>query len=83
MDLKEYIKKAKKILKEDAGSEGLCYKVYYTGNLEAEDLIVETTKIEDGIKCSVIKFNYPKDYGFALNYLKDINIDVIKLELLF
>lgn len=83
MNLEEYLKKAKRILKEDAGSEGLCYRVYYTGELKEGDFTIEDTKTTVDNKISIIKFNYPKDYGFALQYLKDLGNELIKLELLF
>ena len=41
MDLKEYIARAKRILKEDAGSEGLCYCVKFKGTLKEEGFTVE------------------------------------------
>ena len=34
MNLHDYIAKAKKILKEDAGSEGFCYLLKYNGELK-------------------------------------------------
>lgn len=80
MNYPEFIEKAKKILKEDAGSEGLSYLVEYKGTLpESEDFTIEN-KEEGKAK---ITFNYPKDFGLALQCLKDQGVEVIKLELLF
>lgn len=81
MHLKEYIARAKAILNinEDAGSEGLCYLLKYTGTLKEEGLKIEETT-EEGTK---IRFDYPHDYGFALQTLKDLGVEVEKLELLF
>ena len=64
MDLKEYIARAKRILKE-------------------EGFTVEEKSTEDGVQCAKIKFAYPRDYGFALQTLKDLGIEVVGLELLF
>lgn len=83
MNFSEFLEKARPILqnvklKEHAGSEGLCYKLKYTGNLPEEGLVIE--KLEDGeVK---ITFDYPRDYGFALQTLKDLGVEVISLELL-
>ena len=74
MNLKEYIARAKKILKEDTGSEGLCYLVKFKGTLP---------EAVDGVQCAKIKFVYPKDYGFALQALKDLGVEVVALELLY
>jgi hypothetical protein len=82
MDLKEYIAKAKAVLnpiKEDAGSEGFCYLLKYSGSLKEEGFKVEE-KTEEGTK---IRFDYPHDYGFALQTLKDLGIEVEELRLLF
>ena len=83
MGLKEYIARAKRILKEDAGSEGLCYCVKFKGTLKEEGFTVEEKSTEDGVQCAKIKFAYPRDYGFALQTLKDLGIEVVGLELLF
>lgn len=83
MNLKEYIARAKKILKEDAGSEGLCYLVKFKGTLPEADFTVEEKETVDGVQCAKIKFVYPKDYGFALQALKDLGVEVVALELLY
>lgn len=83
MDLKEYIAKAKRVLREDAGSEGLCYLLKFKGSLKEEGFKVEEKSIEDGVKCAKIRFDFPRDYGFALQTLKDLDVEVIGLELLF
>lgn len=79
MNLKEYIAKAKRILKEDAGSEGTCFLVKHEGELKEDGFKVEE-KTDKGTK---IRFDYPHDYGFALQVLKDQGINVTGLELLF
>lgn len=76
----EFLAKARTILTEDAGSEGLTYIVKYEGKLEeAEGLQVE--KIEEGQ--AKLTFDYPHDYGFCVNLLKDMGVKVLGLELLF
>lgn len=83
MLIREFIEKAKRVLKEDAGSEGFSYKLKYKGSLKEEGFIVEEKSTEDGEACAKIKFDYPRDYGFALQTLKDLGIEVVSLELLF
>lgn len=80
MNLKEYIEKARAVLNinEDAGSEGSCYLLKYKGTLKEEGFKAEKT--EEGTK---ITFDYPHDYGFALQTLKDLGIEVEELKLLF
>lgn len=76
----EFLAKARTILKEDAGSEGLAYVVKYEGKLEeAEGLHVE----EIGKGQAKLTFDYPHDYGFTVNLLKDTGVKVLALELLF
>lgn len=79
MNLHDYIAKAKRILKEDAGSEGFCYLLKYNGELKEGPFTVEE-KTEEGAK---IRFDYPRDCGLAAQELKDLGIDVINLQLLF
>lgn len=83
MNLKEYIARAKRILKEDAGSEGLCYLLKFKGTLPEADFVVEDKQTEDGVQVAKIKFAYPKDCGFALQALKDLGIEIVGLELLY
>lgn len=83
MSLREYIEKAKRILREDAGSEGMAYLLKFKGTLKEEGFIVEEKTTEDGVQCAKIKFEYPRDYGFALQTLKDLGIEIVGLELLF
>ena len=50
MNFSEFLEKARPILqnvklKEHAGSEGLCYKLKYTGNLPEEGLVIEKLEI--------------------------------------
>jgi len=75
----EFLERAKMILKEDAGSEGMCYLLKYKGALKEEGFKVEEK--EDG-KAKIV-FDMPRDYGFALQTLKDLGIEVIGLELLY
>lgn len=84
MNLKEYIERAKKVLNEDAGSEGMSYKLTYKGTIPALDgMEVEHLPVENGNKVCIIKFTYPKDYGFANNCLAALGIEIVTLELLF
>ena len=79
INFSEFCEKARVLLKEDAGSEGLSYIVKYTGTLPEEGF-----KVEDKSNGQAkITFDYPHDYGFALQTLKDLGVNVIGLELLF
>lgn len=85
MNFSEFIEKARPILKdvkplkEDAGSEGLSYRVKFNGTLPEEGLKIKETK--DGF--TTIEFDYPHDFGFAMQALKDLGVEVVSLELLF
>jgi hypothetical protein len=74
----EFLAKAKMVLKEHAGSEGFAYLLKYKGELKEEGFKVEDK--EDG-KAKIV-FDIPHDYGFALQTLKDLGVEVIGLELL-
>ena len=79
MNFKDLKAKAKSILREDAGCEGLAYSLEYTGELKEEGFKVEDKA--DG-KAKIV-FDIPRDYGFALQTLKDLGINVVALELLY
>ena len=80
MNFSEFLAKAKIILKEDAGSEGFSYIVKFRGKLPQKEGMIIEEKSEGQAK---ILFTVPKDYGLALQELKDLGVDVIGLELLF
>ena len=79
MNFKDLRAKAKRILREDTGCEGLAYHLTYTGELEEEGFKVE----EKANGTAKIVFDFPKDYGFALKTLTDLGINVVALELLY
>lgn len=88
MNIPEYIAKAKQVLKEDAGSEGMQYIVEAKSGLKAIDneiLKIEEVKTENGITSGKITFGYPHDYGFALTTLKEHleNLDLVALRLVY
>ena len=88
MNVPEFIKLAKQILNEDAGSEGMVYKVCAKSGLSAlenEVLKIDEVKSENGATVAKVTFSYPHDYGFALNAIKENleNIDVISLSLVY
>lgn len=83
MNFSEFLEKARPILNkvkmtEDAGAEGLQYFVKYTGDLKEEGLKIDE-KVDGGAK---ITFDYPRDFGFAMQTLKDMGVEVISLELI-
>lgn len=79
MNFSEFIKKAKTVLREDAGSEGTAYKVKYTGELKEEGFKVKDKANGE----ATIEFDYPRDYGYAAQTLKDLGIEIKGLELLY
>ena len=88
MNVPEYIKLAKAILKEDAGSEGMVYEIAAKSGLKAieHDLFkIEEIKTENGISKAKATFVYPQDYGFALNTIKEAleDIQIISLSLVY
>lgn len=88
MNVPEYIKLAKKILNEDAGSEGMVYQVEAKSGLKAiEDKLVkiDEVKTENGVTVAKATFTYPQDYGFALQTIKNLleGIDIVALKLVY
>ena len=86
MKLNEFINEAKKVLniKECDGGEGLAYRIEYKGTLpEHEDYIIEKTSTNDDKTETVLKLKYPKDPGFVSVFLKNLGIEILKIELLY
>lgn len=88
MNVPEYIKLAKNILNEDAGSEGLEYIVEARSGLKAIDtniVKIDEVKSQNGITSARVSFAYPHDYGFALNAIKENleGIDIVTLKLVY
>lgn len=88
MNIPEYIQLAKKVLNEDAGSEGMVYLVEAKSGLKAvENDIVKVTdvKTDNGVTSAKANFAFPQDYGFALNTIKELleGIDIIALKLVY
>ena len=88
MNVPEYLKLAKKVLNEDAGSEGLVYTISAKSGLKAIDndmLKINEIKTENGIATATVEFSYPQDYGLALATIKEHleGIDIISLSLVY
>ena len=88
MNVPEYIKLAKRILKEDAGSEGMVYQVEAKSGLKAietELVKIDEVKTENGVTVAKATFVYPQDYGFALNTIRESleGIDIVSLKLVY
>jgi hypothetical protein len=88
MNIKEYIQLAKKVLNEDAGSEGMMYQIAAKSGLKAleTDIVkVYDLKSENGVTTANVSFAYPHDYGFALDTLKNLfeNLDLVSLSLIY
>ena len=88
MNIKEYIKYAKKVLKEDAGSEGMEYKIKAKSGLKAykDDIMtIDEVVSENGETVARAKFTYPLDYGFALSTITEAleGIEITSLSLVY
>lgn len=88
MDIKQFIKYARKVLNEDAGSEGMQYKITAKSGLKSykdDVLSIEDLVTEDGITSATISFTYPHDYGFAINTIKEVlqDIEIVSLSLVY
>ena len=83
MNMPEFLEQARAILgtsmNEDAGSEGSAFLLAYEGTLKEEGFKVENK--EDG-KAKIV-FDFPHDYGFAMDTLKNMGVKIISLELLY
>lgn len=87
-ELKDFIATAKKVLNEDAGSEGLVYRVTFKNKPAAIDN--KALKLDEGKQTDKghevkVTWSYPRDYGFALSSLKKFfpNNPVVKMELVY
>lgn len=73
MDIKEYIQRAKTVINEDSGSEGMKYIVTFAESVDETDndifKLSEKTQVDGGYQY-VLEFAFPHDYGFATNTLK-------------
>ena len=88
MNVPEYVRLAKRILKEDAGSEGMQYKVCAKSGLKAIEtnvMKINEVRSENGVSVANVNFAYPHDYGFALNTIKENleGIEIISLSLVY
>ena len=88
MKLSDFIARGKKILNEEAGSEGLVYTLATSqviSEMETELLKISDIETVNGDTVARVEFTYPRDYGFALNTLKVVlgDIDIISLQLVY
>ena len=88
MNIQEYLKLAKRVLKEDAGSEGMQYMVEAKSGLtklENDLLTIDEVKTVNGVTSARVTFAYPHDYGFALNAIKENlkNVEITSLSLVY
>ena len=88
MNIPEYVKLAKKILNEDAGSEGMVYQIKAKSGLKTVDtdiLKINDVKNEGDIFVGTATFTYPHDYGFALNTINENlpDIEIVALNLVY
>ena len=88
MNVPEYIKLAKKVLKEDAGSEGMVYLVEAKNGLKAvetELVKFDEVKTENGRTTAKATFTYPQDYGFALNTIREAlnGVEIVAMSLVY
>lgn len=88
MNIQEYIKYATKVLNEDAGSEGMQYKVVARKGLksfENEVLTIDEVKQENGETSARVTFSFPHDYGYALSVITENlqDIEIVSLSLTY
>lgn len=89
MNIQELIELGKPVLakiNEDAGSEGLKYKAYFSGPVsvtENEEFRIMNTGKQDSYTIAEVEFAYPHDCGLAMTTLKRLYENVEKLELIY
>lgn len=87
MNISQYIKRAKMVLKEHAGSEGLKYIVFAKSGLKAvknEKYEISEVASENGGQKATVDFVYPHDWGFAINTLKEeLGVEITGLQLIY
>ena len=88
MNIPEFVKLAKKVLNEDAGSEGMEYQIEAKSGLkeiENEQVKIVDVITKDGVTSARLLFSYPQDYGFAVNTIKNLlpELELIALKLVY
>ena len=88
MNIKDYIAYAKKVLNEDAGSEGMMYTVKALSglkNYEDGTVTIDDVKAVNGEQSARVRFSFPHDWGYASKVVKQVlgDIDIISLELVY
>lgn len=88
MNIPEYVKLAKKVLNEDAGSEGMVYLIEAKNGLKVLDnelVKIDEVVTKDGITTGKATFSYPQDYGFAVQTIKELleGIEIVSLKLVY
>ena len=87
MNIPQYLKRAKMILDEHAGSEGMKYKVFAKSGLKAvknENYEISEVGTENGSATAIVEFTYPRDWGFAINTLKeDLGVEILGMQLIY
>ena len=79
MNIQEYISYAKRVLNEDAGSEGMVYQVRAKAGLkpvETKSLVINEVVEQNGELVADVNFVYPHDYGFAVSMIKEALEDI-------
>ena len=88
MNIPDYIKLAKRVLHEDAGSEGMMYKLVAKTSIrpvETDLFTITEVEKEDDMNTAIVRFTYPRDYGYALNTIREAfeDIDITSLSLVY
>lgn len=87
MNIQNYIKRAKRVFNEHAGSEGMKYKVFAKSGLKAvknEKYEISEVNSANGGQEAIVEFVYPHDWGFAVNTLtEELGIDITGLQLIY
>lgn len=86
MNIPQFIKKATAILNEDAGSEGMLYKVTSKKEIKEtknDNFEIKEVKKDGDLYEAHVEFAYPHDYGFAYQTIKeaieDLEIQAMQL----
>ena len=88
MNIPEFVKLAKKVLNEHAGSEGMEYQLEAKSGLktiETDQVKIVELNTKNGVTTAKVLFSYPQDYGFAVNTIKNVlpEIEIVTLKLVY
>lgn len=88
MNISQFITNARKVLNEDAGSEGFLYKITSKNaikEVKTEEYEITESKKDGDVYTAQVAFTYPHDYGFAIQTLKEAveGLDIQGMQLIY